>query len=113
LFIMGESINPVRLSLFEASADTSPNLSSWRTDPPKGMHLFSRIGFASGVATLASVPSLIRVAFIPIEGERRGLNLFKLARKTGFSTWYFSSQGHHFLATAGGAPGAVRNREPE
>jgi hypothetical protein len=48
------------------------------------------------------------MAFIPIEGERRGLNLFELARKTGFSTWYFSSQGHHFLATAGGAPGAVR-----
>ena len=107
LFIMGESINPVRLSLLGPRRTLLPTCAHGARTRQR-YALFSRIGFASGVATLASVPSLIRMAFIPIEGERRGLNLFELARRTGFGTWYFSSQGHHFLATAGGAPGAVR-----
>ncbi len=108
LVIMGESINPARLSLFGATADTSPNLHSWRSKPPPGMTFFPRIGFASGVATWGSVPSFIRTAFFPIEGERRGLNLFALARQNGFKSWYFSAQSQHFLGTAGGAPGAER-----
>jgi len=108
LVIMGESINPARLSLFGAKADTSPNLHTWRSNPPPGMAFFPRIGFASGVSTWASVPSFIRTAFFPVEGERRAINLFELADRNGFKSWYFSAQRYHFLGAAGGAPRAER-----
>jgi glucan phosphoethanolaminetransferase (alkaline phosphatase superfamily) len=61
--VMGESINPARLSLYDFKADTTPNLSSWRADPPAGFTLIPRLGFSGGLDTYASVPGFLRAAY--------------------------------------------------
>jgi glucan phosphoethanolaminetransferase (alkaline phosphatase superfamily) len=106
LVIMGESINPRRLSVLGAEHPTTPNLTSWLHAPPAGFELKAGFGFSMGVATLASLPSFLRVAPVPTEGMRTGANIFDLARSSGFKSAYLSAQRRHFLNTAGGAPGA-------
>lgn len=100
--VMGESINPSRLSLFGAQPDTTPNLRKWRKTPPDGLAMLGRIGFSAGVATQASVPSFLKPTVIPLGGESRGPNLFDLARQGGFRTWFFSAQEPKLIAPAGG-----------
>lgn len=104
--IMGEGITPVRLSHFGHPEATSPRLDAWKTNPPAGFELISKIGFAGGVATLGSVPSFIKLSYWPVEGEIRGQNLFDLAKAQNFKTWYLSAQSRHFLEVAGGARNA-------
>lgn len=106
--IMGEGVSPLRLSLFGFKDETTPRLDAWRSDPPKGFALISRIGFSGGVATFGSVPTFLKMAYWPVETEWRGINLFDLARRSGFKSWYFSAQSRHFLDAAGGAPGSER-----
>lgn len=106
--IMGEGISPTRLSLFGFDKDTSPRIASWREAPPQGFELIPKIGFSGGVSTLGSVPAFLKMSYWPVEAEWRGINLFDLAAKSGFKTWYLSAQSRHFLDIAGGAPGAER-----
>jgi glucan phosphoethanolaminetransferase (alkaline phosphatase superfamily) len=106
--IMGESINPSRLSLFGAKRETTPNLTAWASKPPAGFTMIPRVGFSAGVSTRASVPSFIRTSFIPVEGEQRGINLFDLARRQGFKSWVFSAQSDRYESAAGGAVGVER-----
>ena len=106
--IMGEGITPTRLSLFGYPAETSPRLAKWRREPPPGFELIAKIGFAAGVATFASVPGFIKMSYIPVEGEWRGVNVFDLAYAGGFASWFLSAQSAHFLNVAGGARRAER-----
>ncbi|MGQ0671473.1 MAG: sulfatase-like hydrolase/transferase [Hyphomicrobium sp.] len=106
--VMGEGISPWRLSLFGHASDTSPRLAQWRTEPPAGFELIARIGFSGGVATFGSVPSFLKMAYWPVEAEWRGVNLFDLAHRSGFKSWFLSAQSRHFLDAAGGARQAVR-----
>lgn len=108
LMVMGESINPRHLSLMGYAQPTTPNLVAWQSSAPGGMVMSARYGFSAGVATLASVPSFVRSAAVPIGSTANGVNLFELAKASGFKSWFLSAQNRHFLDTAGGAPGAAR-----
>jgi glucan phosphoethanolaminetransferase (alkaline phosphatase superfamily) len=106
--IMGESINPLRMSLFGAPSDTTPDMNSWRKHPPAGFRLYPRIGISAGVATLASVPTFLKPAAMPVDGAAQGIQLYERASEGGFKSWYFSAQHSKFLTEAGGAAKAVR-----
>jgi glucan phosphoethanolaminetransferase (alkaline phosphatase superfamily) len=106
--IMGESINASRLSLFGFHAGTTPQLAKWRSAPPPGFAFIPEIGFSGGLDTYASVPTFLRAAYWPVQAERFGVNLFQLAHRRGFKSWYFSAQTLNFLEAAGGAPQAER-----
>ena len=106
--IMGESINAYRLSVFGFEADTTPWLARWRTAPPAGFELIPKIGVSGGTATFGSVPTFLRMAYLPVEAQTHGLNLFDLADRQGFKSWYFSAQSKQFLDAAGGAKNAQR-----
>lgn len=107
MMILGESINPRRLSVLGGEHDTTPVLNSWHEHPPSGLVMSARFGFSMGVATLSSLPSLIRTSPVPVDGLHTGANVFDLAQKSGFRSAYISGQQHHFLNAAGGAPGAA------
>ncbi|MGQ0671616.1 MAG: sulfatase-like hydrolase/transferase [Hyphomicrobium sp.] len=104
--IMGESISGRRLGVLGYGKDTTPELSAWATSPPPGFSLDRKLGFSGGVATFASVPSFLRMSYWPMQADRRGLNLFELANRQGFKSWYYSAQAPVFLNLAGGAPKA-------
>jgi glucan phosphoethanolaminetransferase (alkaline phosphatase superfamily) len=106
--IMGESINPARLSLFGFERDTTPQLAKWRSSPPEGFALIPEMGFSGGLDTYASVPGFLRAAYWPVRGQEFGVSLFELAHKQGFKSWYFTAQTLNFLQAAGGAPHAER-----
>jgi glucan phosphoethanolaminetransferase (alkaline phosphatase superfamily) len=106
--VMGESINPARLSLFNFSADTTPELAKWRSTPPAGFTFIPEMGFSGGLDTYASVPAFLRAAYWPVQAEKFGINLFDLAHRQGFKSWYFSAQTLNCLEAAGGAPHAER-----
>lgn len=105
--ILGESVNPRRLSLMGGVHETTPNLKSWLDAPPPGYVMSARYGISMGVATVSSLPSFVRTSAVPVDGLHNGVNVFDLARQSGFRSAYFSAQQHHFLNTAGGAPGAA------
>lgn len=104
--VMGESINPLQLSLFDPTKKTTPRLQDLSVAPPKGFELISRIGFAAGVATLASVPQFIRPSHDPLQIPSK--NLFDIAQDNKFDSWYLSTQSGTFLSVAGGAKSARR-----
>ncbi len=108
VFVMGESINASRLSLYGFSEDTTPGLAKWRNGPPDGFTFIPKIGFSGGLDTYASVPAFIRAAYWPVQAQKFGVNLFELAHQQGFKTWYFTAQTLNFLKSAGGAPNAER-----
>ena len=106
--VMGESINPARLSVYGFNADTTPGLAKWRSTPPDGFTFIPKIGFSGGLDTYASVPTFLRAAYWPVRAQTFGVNLFELAHQQGFKGWYFSAQTLNFLEAAGGAPHAER-----
>ncbi len=108
VFVMGESINASRLSLYGFNEDTTPGLAKWRKAPPDGFSFIPMIGFSGGLDTYASVPAFIRAAYWPVQAQKFGVNLFELAHRQGFKTWYFTAQTLNFLKSAGGAPNAER-----
>jgi glucan phosphoethanolaminetransferase (alkaline phosphatase superfamily) len=108
VFVMGESINASRLSLFGFKRDTTPELAKWRAAPPAGFTFIPEIGFSGGLDTFASVPAFLRAAYWPVQAQKFGVNLFELAHAQGFKSWYLSAQTLNFLKAAGGAPHAER-----
>ena len=106
--VMGESINASRLSVLGFTADTTPVLAKWRSTPPDGFTLIPQIGFSGGLDTFASVPAFLRAAYWPVEAQKFGVNLFELAHRRGFKSWYFSAQTLNYLEAAGGAQHAER-----
>ena len=106
--IMGESINAYRLQVLGFPSETTPRLAAWLDAPPDGFTFIPRVGISGGTATFGSMPTFLRMAYLPVGGERRGLNLFDLAEKNGFKSWFLSAQHRQFLDIAGGAKAAVR-----
>lgn len=103
VFVMGESINPVRMSLFGAARQTTPRLDHLFKEPPAGWRMFAKIGFSGGVATLASVPSALRLVYFPNMPERQPRNIFDVAKDGDFASYYYSAQAIHTMQIAGGA----------
>ena len=106
--VMGESINGGRLSVLGFNADTTPELAKWRSTPPDGFTLIPQMGFSGGLDTFASVPGFLRAAYWPVQAQKFGVNLFELAHRQGFKSWYLSAQTLNYLQAAGGAPHAMR-----
>jgi glucan phosphoethanolaminetransferase (alkaline phosphatase superfamily) len=88
--IMGESINPGRMSLFGSGKDTTPLLLR-RAMANASFRLVARVGFSAGNASNASIGSFLSGSPFPkrVAGQR---SLFELAKQQGFATYYFSAQ---------------------
>jgi glucan phosphoethanolaminetransferase (alkaline phosphatase superfamily) len=88
--IMGESINPARMDLFESGLNNTPNLFalSEETGPYR---LIAKRGLSAGVASNASVTGLLSGSPFPwrTKGAR---TIFNLAKQQGFETSYWSAQ---------------------
>ncbi len=104
--IMGESINPYRMSVLGFGRETTPGMEAWLKTPPAGFTFIPRIGVSGGTATFGSVPTFLRMAYIPVGGEAKGMNLFDIASKQKFKSYFFSVQHPQFLDMAGGAKAA-------
>ena len=113
VFVMGESINPVRMSLFGAARQTTPRLDHLFREPPDGWRMFAKIGFSGGVATLASVPSALRLVYFPNMPERQPVNIFDIAKDGDFASYYYSAQAIHTMQIAGGARHALQSKTVE
>lgn len=120
--IMGESINAYRLSVLGFGKETTPELARWLKEPPAGFTFIPRVGVSGGTATFGSVPSFLRMAYIPVGAETKGLNLFDLANRQSFKNWFLSVQHKQFFDMAGGSehmelvetvPGALASRYGE
>lgn len=111
--IMGESIAPLRMSIFGGAPGTTPNLE--RRAHEKGpFRLFVRHGFAAGVASNSSVPGFLTANPFPASapGSR---TLFELAKQQDFATCYYSAQRRSPLDVAGsvGAVDRVETQESQ
>ncbi len=92
--IMGESIAGQRLSIFGHSQETTPNLARrLKTSGP--FKLFARKGFSASVTSRTSIPLFYNGQKNPRHTEITELNIanfFRLGKRNGFETYYFSSQ---------------------
>jgi glucan phosphoethanolaminetransferase (alkaline phosphatase superfamily) len=96
IVILGESLTPNHMSLYDYNKPTTPFLSSLKTSP----NFFHTIALSSGVSTDISVAFFLNLGY----GEAGGLRaakgehcLFKLAKETGFSTHFLSVQSSEQL----------------
>lgn len=96
IVILGESLSPNHMSLYDYNKPTTPFLSSLKTSP----NFFHTIALSSGVSTDISVAFFLNLGY----GEAGGLKaakgehcLFKLAKETGFSTHFLSVQSSEQL----------------
>ena len=97
ILIIGEGINSNHMSLFGYNRETSPLLSSLKTDPN---FTYSQ-GISGGVSTTVSMPLLINGIYEPNNYkalEDKKSNLFKLAKQHDFKTFYISAQTGALLA---------------
>jgi glucan phosphoethanolaminetransferase (alkaline phosphatase superfamily) len=104
VFVMGESVSPGRLGLFDPRFKTTPRLDK-RAAGAGSFTLYYKAGFSAGVATIASVPKFMTPVVSPAElSQVTGTtNLFKLARQSGFRTYLYSAQRvSRLLSIAGG-----------
>ncbi len=110
--IMGESVSPLRMSLYGARGiTTTPRLDALAVSEAEYV-LIPRLGFSAGTMTLASVPTFLNAAHDPRDVRGSGENLLTIARNSGFRTAYLSVQRIKSLELAGGS-GAADELETE
>ena len=100
VLIIGESINPRHMSLFDYKRDTNPLLSTLKKDPN---FIYSK-AISGGINTIVSVPLLLNGIYEPNNYkalEQVPANLFKLAKKHNFKNFYISSQSGALLTNVG------------
>lgn len=102
IVVMGESINGLRMGLYGNPRDTSPRMKALAANLPAGYSLTAKLGFASGTATLASVPMFLKIPYYPAGLGRSPVNLLSIARDNGFQNYYFSAQFAQSLEVANG-----------
>lgn len=96
VLIMGESLSPSHMSLFGYNRPTTPFLDSLAGDEA----FVYRKGFSAANATRSSLPMFYTVQYHPLDEngmQRQGANLFRLAKKHGFGTYYLSAQNSNCL----------------
>jgi len=113
VMVMGESINPARLSIFGWKRATTPGLAHFLNAPPPGWHMMAKIGFSGGVATLASVPSALRLVYFPNLPDRQPMNIFDVANTGDFKSYYYSAQAITTMQIAGGARHVLEEKTVE
>jgi glucan phosphoethanolaminetransferase (alkaline phosphatase superfamily) len=110
--IMGESISPLRMSLYGGRGITTTPRLEKLAEADQGYVLIPRLGFSAGTATLGSVPTFLNAVHKPQDVHGSGDSLLKIARNSGFGTAYLSAQRVKALELAGG-PGAADYFETE
>ncbi len=101
VYIIGESCNANHMSLFGYDRDTTPNLN----EMSKSADFYYTRGIAGSVSTLSSSKFLFNAIREGNNVKQTGLdstNLFKLAKESGFRTFYISAQTDHLLSSVGG-----------
>jgi glucan phosphoethanolaminetransferase (alkaline phosphatase superfamily) len=98
--IIADSVRADRFSVFGYQRNTTPNLLRWQ----KEQGLQARRGIAAAVSTGVSLPYMINVVrepgnFAMIESHTA--NLFRLAKSSGFKTFWLSSQESKLLHLLG------------
>jgi glucan phosphoethanolaminetransferase (alkaline phosphatase superfamily) len=96
VLIMGESLTPSHMSLFGYDRPTTPFLESLVENPN---FVFGK-GFSAANATRSSLPMFYTVQYHPLDEhglQRQDANLFQLAKKRGFTTYYLSAQNSNCL----------------
>ena len=97
VLIIGESVNPRYMSLFDYQKNTTPFLSNLKNDP----NFFFTKAISAGVNTTVSVPLLLNGIYEPNNYkalDKRTTNLFKLAKKHNFKNFYISAQSGSLLS---------------
>lgn len=100
ILIIGEGVNLNHMSLFGYERNTSPLLSSLKTDS----NFIYLPGISGGVSTVVSTPLLINGIYEPNNYkalEEKKANLFKLAKQHGFKNFYISAQTGALLTNLG------------
>ncbi|MDR0590697.1 MAG: sulfatase-like hydrolase/transferase [Puniceicoccales bacterium] len=104
VYIIGESCNYRRMSLFGyGDNDTTPclkNLSKINNN------FIFKVGISGANSTLSSTKFITNAIYEPDNLKQTGLdttNLFKLAKQSGFQTFYWSTQCDTLLSSIGGA----------
>ena len=88
ILIIGESLRANRLGILGYEKQTTPNLS-------KINNLFSKTIFSAGTMTKVSIPSILNRVKYPgstYQIMKEENNLFKMAKKTGYETFFYSWQ---------------------
>lgn len=101
VYIIGESCNANHMSLFGYDRDTTPNLNQMS----KSTDFYYTRGIAGSVSTLSSSKFLFNAIREGNNVKQTALdstNLFKLAKESGFRTFYISAQTDHILSSIGG-----------
>jgi len=96
IFVIGESLSSNHLSLFDYPLNTTPYLKSLKDDA----NFFAHRAISSGVSTDIAVGFLMNNTF-GLSGQNDIILgnhcLFKLAKKSGFETTFYSSQSQEQL----------------
>lgn len=100
IFIMGESANFEHMSLYGYHRDTTPYLKSLAEQHPNQFKHF--YGVSRGFSTRIGVPLTLNVIQEPDNSKQLlslQTNLFHLAKKNNYSTYYLSNQKSGVLAS--------------
>jgi glucan phosphoethanolaminetransferase (alkaline phosphatase superfamily) len=96
VLVMGESLTPNHMSLFGYTRQTTPVLESLSKNPS----FVANRGYSAANATRSSLPMFYTLQYHPLDEERlrrQDSNLFLLAKRHGFSTYYLSAQNSNCL----------------
>jgi glucan phosphoethanolaminetransferase (alkaline phosphatase superfamily) len=101
VYIIGESMNAGHMSLFGYKINTTPLLNKLAQSDD----FYCTIGIAGSVTTISSCKFICNVIREPNNSLQTSLgttNIFKLAKNSGFKTFYISAQQDDLLAYIGG-----------
>ena len=91
IVLLGESINPSRMSIFGHTRETTPGLENLL----KKYNGVATLALSSATATRVAIPMFINVVREPnnfSEYRTKDFNLFKLAKQRGYRTYFISTQ---------------------
>jgi len=98
--VLADSLRSERLSVFGYERDTTPNLRRLREEG----ELIVKPGIAAGVSTAVTVANLLNLVREPGQPELlrdHSYNLYRMARDSGFQTFWMSAQESKLLNHAG------------
>ncbi|MDR0677647.1 MAG: sulfatase-like hydrolase/transferase [Holosporaceae bacterium] len=103
VYILGESSNSEHMSLFGYDEDTTPNLRKMF----QSGNVYCTVGIAGAVSTISSCKFMCNAIREPDNIRQTSsdtTNLFRLAKESGFKTFYISAQQNNLCSSVGGTP---------
>ncbi|TYT74854.1 phosphoethanolamine transferase [Desulfobotulus mexicanus] len=95
--VMGESATPNHMSLYGYPRKTTPNLDALAAETDQ---LITKLGISAANATRSALPAFYTAQYHPLDTkpvQNQNTNLFTLAKKQGFKTFYISAQNINCL----------------